>query len=365
MIHCPHFANCSGCTLDEEALLPPVYKEAKSYFEQEFNLNLKLESDKLIHWRLKAKLAVRGNVEHPLIGLYKRGTHEVMPINSCKVHHPLINEAQKQIKEAMVDLKIEPYDEISAKGDLRYLQIVVNRQLQKVQLSLIATNEKQAFKLASLLYKSKEVLWHSIWININQSQDNRIMGPSWKLAFGQRDFKEKILGQDVYFSPASFSQAGLDLFEKIVQEIDDFIKPGCHVAEFYAGVGSIGLKIAQKSLSLKANEVVEEAKEMFEKACGNNCQFFVGDASNFLSFINEAKYIIVDPPRKGLDKKLIEALNKVGSSKTLIYVSCSFESFQRDAQELVKEGWSVVQAKAYLLFPGTNHIETLAFFEKN
>jgi 23S rRNA (uracil1939-C5)-methyltransferase len=361
MIHCRHFNTCSGCTLDEQALRPPVYEKALRFFTSHGVKDVELAAANLTKWRVRAKLAVRGQIGNPVIGLFKERSHDVLEIPFCKVHNPLINESIELIKQSMIKLHIEPYDEALHKGLLRYVQLVVNRQTNTVQLSLIVNSQEGALKLANFLQNEKPELWHSIWINVNDGQTNRILGDEWIFVSGKRDFKEKILHQDIYLSPAGFSQANMDLFESIVQAIVDNVDVWAHVIEYYAGVGSIGLPVAAKCRSLKAVEFTKEAKHMFEKAGVKNTSYFVGPVKDFTHLINDADTIIVDPPRKGLDPFLLKALKEV-KGKKLIYVSCGYESFEKDAISLIESGYRLTYAKTYLLFPGSNHIETLAIF---
>jgi 23S rRNA (uracil1939-C5)-methyltransferase len=364
MIHCPHFNVCSGCTLDAKALEPPIYQKAKVFFESIGFKDVPLIHEELTNWRLKAKVVVRGSSKNPIIGLYKAQSHEAVDIPFCKVHHPLINESIALIKKGLQQLGIEPYDELNHQGQLRYVQLAVNRKMGKVQLSLIVNSMDGALNLINWLQNERSGLWHSFWINRNKTQTNRILGDEWIFVSGNQDFEEEILGQKVYFSPAGFSQANLNLFEKIVHEIFTKIKPNDKVVEFYAGSGTIGLPVAKKASFIKAVEYTKEAKVMFEKANLSNTEYFVGDVKDYTNLIEANDVIIVDPPRKGLDPYLLKTLKDFKGLKTLIYVSCGFDSFARDTKELLEANWRLKLVKTYLLFPGSDHIETLAFFEK-
>ena len=96
-INCPHFAFCSGCTIDENVTNPPLLEEMRHYFHEKA-VPFNYFSDQVVGWRYRAKLAVRGNSENPQIGLYEAGTHHVVDIPLCRVHHPLINLAIEHIK---------------------------------------------------------------------------------------------------------------------------------------------------------------------------------------------------------------------------------------------------------------------------
>ena len=96
---------------------------------------------------------------------------------------------------------------------------------------------------------------------------------------------------------------------------------------------------------------------------GSSYSYLQADAKAAISHLASADVIIVDPPRKGLDLDLLEAIAEE-TKKTLIYISCSFESFKKDAEVLLSSGWEIVDAAGFELFPGTEHIELAVCFKK-
>ncbi|CAE7467309.1 unnamed protein product, partial [Symbiodinium pilosum] len=94
-----------------------------------------------------------------------------------------------------------------------------------------------------------------------------------------------------------------------------------------------------------------------------------GDAASQVDSIPTADVVIVDPPRKGMEDPVIEALTRRRKKKEpkprrLIYVSCGFPAFCRDAEKLMEHGWSVLHAEGFVLFPGADHLETFCVFEQ-
>jgi 23S rRNA (uracil1939-C5)-methyltransferase len=81
-----------------------------------------------------------------------------------------------------------------------------------------------------------------------------------------------------------------------------------------------------------------------------------------LDILDQASTVIVDPPRKGLDRKFLQGLEEAKNAKQLLYVSCGWDSFKRDYQELRSAGWEVRSVDGYLFFAGSNHVEVLADF---
>lgn len=356
---CSHFSHCSGCELaDPVAELLPL-REMRSFFEEACLPEVPLHRGKNTEWRIRAKLAIRKDK----MGLYKRGTHDVLDIPNCLVHHPAINRAQKLVANAIQSLSLPSYDEREGKGLMRYIQCIVERKTGLVSLTLVVTkNDKSVNDLASML--CEKYRWHSLWMNINPHRDNRIFSENWIHLFGQKHLREEILGVPIYFSPASFGQANLDLFEKLVEEIRDEIPENTDLLEYYAGMGSLSLPLKKKLSSLTCVESNPFARKLFLLSAGDfQASYIIGEAGRNTHLLKNAPVILVDPPRKGLDAPLLLALQQ--ASGLLIYVSCNHTSFIRDAKELLSSGWSIKKASLYLFFPGSPHIETLCFFQKN
>jgi len=75
--------------------------------------------------------------------------------------------------------------------------------------------------------------------------------------------------------------------------------------------------------------------------------------------------VIVDPPRKGLDYQVLDALCQTKGPSQILYLSCGPVSFQRDCEKLFAHGWKVDNAEAYLFFPGSNHVEILCSLKRS
>lgn len=361
---CPHYPTCIGCCItstDE----PPAFKDAQNFFAERGVEPPLLRKGSSIHWRTRAKLAVRGSAQNPLIGLYREGTHQIADISQCIAHHPKINEVLAHVKEWIRAENITPYDESTHKGILRYVQLAVDRIQEKVQLVLVLNTPLSDVKR---LYDPS--LLHSLWINHNTRKDNVIFGKAWELVSGERYLWENYLGTEVAFLPQSFAQANPEQFSALLCSLKAKIAPETELVEYYAGVGVIGLVLVDQCRKVICSEIVADGKECFEASQdklpvfhGERITYQTGSAAELLNRLQEGNCILVDPPRKGLDPKLVQALQTVGD-KTLYYISCGFDSFKRDCDRLLENGWKLQEAETYLFFPGSSHIETLAVLKK-
>jgi tRNA/tmRNA/rRNA uracil-C5-methylase (TrmA/RlmC/RlmD family) len=187
---------------------------------------------------------------------------------------------------------------------------------------------------------------------------------------GERYLWEQFEGTNICFQPSNFAQANLDLFEKILEKIKAWVRPQSKIAEFFAGVGTIGLYVASKCSWLRCEEINPHAHECFDlsknrlpKEVSEKITFYFGSADDNLNLLQNADTVIVDPPRKGLSPLFIQKLTR-SSVNQLIYVSCGWESFKKNSELLILNGWNLKKLEGYALFPGSEHIELLALFER-
>ena len=169
-IDCPHFGPCSGCTLSKKVNAPP----ALEVIRKELGAT-PLHVEKITGWRTKAKLAVRSCKAALHIGLFCSGTHAVLEIPECRVHHPAINRSVLELKKILETERISAYDE--NKGLLRYIQCQVDLKTEKIQLVLVWNTKPQIHFQTSLIQKLSQLdLLHSLWFNFQPAKTNRIFG---------------------------------------------------------------------------------------------------------------------------------------------------------------------------------------------
>ncbi|WP_042279903.1 class I SAM-dependent RNA methyltransferase [Candidatus Protochlamydia sp. R18] len=374
-LSCPHFDSCAGCS-HQLFVEPPIWREVIENFEE--TLNPVLHQRALTGWRCRAKLAVRGTKQNPIIGLFKKGSHEALNIPFCLVHHPRINQAVTMIQNWMERHQLNPYQEHSQAGDLRYLQFVVERASGKVQITFVlnfkdfSSPESQIWRklLLELAQEMTNVFWHSIWVNFNPHATNTIFTDKWEKVWGEPYLWESFDGVKICFQPSNFAQANLDLFEKLLKKVKSWVREKAKVVEFFAGVGTIGLSVAAKCTWIKCEEINPHSKECFYYAkqqlsseISQKIMFYTGSADENLNLLQGADTVIVDPPRKGLSRKFIEGLTQ-SSVDQLIYVSCGWDSFKKNKETLISQGWNLKKLEGYSLFPGSEHIELLTLFER-
>jgi 23S rRNA (uracil1939-C5)-methyltransferase len=373
---CPHRPPCGGCPrFGATGLAPNTLATLQALAQQHGLPDVPVVSGAMVGFRLRARLAIRGRQGSPRIGLFEPGSHRVVHIPHCSIHHPLINRVAAVVRRALVDAGITTYSESSQRGVARYLQVVVERRSQRAQVVLVA-NSPTVEPLAGCLELIRERLGdelHSLWFNRQSEPTNAILGPHFEHWYGPASVVEHFGGAAVHYPPGAFGQNNLDIAERIVDQLRAWVPSGARVMEFYAGVGAIGLSLLERLQSIQLNELSPASLEGLALGLAgltaaerDRIEVIAGAAGEAATHtaLSGADVVIVDPPRKGLESALLQRLRE-SPPASLIYISCSLASLAADTGHLTANGaLRLRELRAYNLMPYTDHVETLARFER-
>ncbi len=332
-----------------------------------------MTSGKETGYRLRARLAIRGRLGTPKLGLFEAGTHRVVHIPNCSVQHPVINRVAAVVRRALVEAQVTCYSDKAHLGLARYLQVVVERSSQTAQVVLVANSASPA-PLAQCLDLIAQRLGsdlHSLWLNINCEQSNVILGPEFHHWCGPASVVERFGGAAVHYPPGAFGQSNLEIAEAIIADIRARIPDRARIAEFYAGVGAIGLSVLDRASAIRINEVSPQSLQglelgLAELAPADRAKISIipGEAGAARQTAAGTEVVIADPPRKGLDRELLDYLSN-NPPEQFVYVSCGLESLLADTARLTSTGSLRLAAlRAFNLMPFTEHVETIACFER-
>lgn len=324
-------------------------------------------------FRLRARLAIRGRLGSPKLGLFELGTHRVVHIPNCIVQHPLINRVASIVRRALVEARVTCYSDGAHLGIARYLQVVVERSSQTAQVVIVA-NSATPEPLAVCLDLIRERLGnelHSLWFNANLERSNTILGPNFQNWCGPESVIEHFGGAAVHYPPGAFGQNNLDIAQNIIEHVRAQIPEGARVTEFYAGVGAIGLSVLARTSQIRMNEIgahslrgLELGLAQLDSADRAKISVVPGPAGAACLAASGSEVVLADPPRKGLDPELTEYLAERPPER-FVYVSCGLESLLHDTAQLTSRGRLRLRAlNAFNLLPFTEHVETVAHFER-
>ena len=378
---CETYKRCGGCNMRhieyEETLIMKrnsVQALVNKTLKNKVKVKNTIGMENPLHYRNKAQYPIGMNKENkPVIGVFARRSHEIIPINNCLIQKPISEQIAKFILEYITKNNISVYDEKSGKGIFRHLVIKVGVKTNEVMCILVinAHSFKNENKLVEELVKNFPNI-KTIVKNINTKNTNVIMGKENIVLYGDGYIKD-ILGDYTFkISPQSFYQVNPLQAEKLYNlgvEAAKITKNDI-VFDLYCGIGTISLFMAKYAKKVYGVEIVEQAiKDAKENAKTNNIEnteFIAGDTEIVLDdLINNKKIIpdvvMVDPPRKGLDNRTIENINKIKPNR-VIYISCNPATLIRDLAKF-EENYEIKSIQPVDMFPFSSHVECVAVLQ--
>lgn len=246
------------------------------------------------------------------LAFHERGSHRKIPIASSSIERPEIYEKAQAI-----------IDNLNANHE----------EARKYQSLLLRCNQKG--EVSGGLYENKKP--HEVFPNLT----------------------DDILGYAYSYSPNGFFQINLPVYEMALLEIKKHIKTK-KVLDLYAGVGTIGLSVA-RGHELTLVECNKFAYTELEKNCArqDTVRALLQNSEDALEFVAPDQTVIVDPPRAGCDKKLLDKFINI-QPETIIYLSCNPATQARDVKILLDSGkYQISSVVPFNFFPRTPHLENL------
>lgn len=325
-------------------------------------------------YRNKAQVPVRKVNGHLTTGFFRKNSHDLIPIEDFKIQDPKIDEAIVTVRDILKWYHMKPYNEEKHTGELRH--IVVRRGHFTGELMIVlVTRTNQLKRKEEIVSAIKEALPDLVSLiqNINPEKTNVILGRESRVLYGEDAYHDQLLGDTFTISHQSFYQINPVQTEKLYQTAIEYANLSGKetVIDAYCGIGTLTLGLASHAKEVYGLEIVEAAiRNAKHNAKVNNVEnvsFEVGAAEELIvewaKKEREVDVVVVDPPRKGLEKSFIEAILTM-MPKRMVYVSCNPATLARDLKWLHEGGYEVMKAQPVDMFPQTSHVEVIALMSR-
>lgn len=331
-----------------------------------------IEAEELTHYRNKAEYPVGFNGRLN-IGFYARHTHRIVDCEKCVLSAPEFSDIVGIIRKWIIEFGIPVYDGESGTGLLRHIFLRKAFAAGEIMLCLVINGDS--------IPRSRELLERvlvipgikSVVLNINKNMTNVILGTQCVTLWGEDYIFDELCGVRVRLSPLSFYQINRAQAEKLYGKAAEFadLDGSETVLDLYCGAGTIGLSMADKAKRIIGVEIVADAVEDAKfnaKLNGiDNAEFYCMDASAAAKMLKDRaerpEVVILDPPRKGCSRELIDAVGDI-SPERIVYVSCDPATLARDCKLFSQYGYKVQKLAGVDLFPRTVHVESVALLIK-
>lgn len=314
--------------------------------------------------RNKAEYPIAVQDGRAMIGAFAQGSHRVVPLADCLLQQPESARALRWFAERL--------PEISAARHLKTLVTRVNRA-GEMMLALCADAPiLPAIERLSPTLQGALPALRSLWFcQLNRRPAHALDGRCTRV-WGAAALSETLLGLRFEISPQSFFQVNAPQAEALYLKALEAagLREGGdgRVLDAYCGAGTITLAAARRAAHATGIEIVPPAIENAKQNAAANgladkARFICGDAAREIPRLLAAgerfDAAILDPPRKGADEALLDAL-AAAKIPTIAYVSCNPATLSRDVKRLADSGYRFQWAQPVDMFAWTGHVETVA-----
>ncbi|MBD5547094.1 MAG: 23S rRNA (uracil(1939)-C(5))-methyltransferase RlmD [Lachnospiraceae bacterium] len=377
-IICPVYKKCGGCQL-----LHMEYKKQLDIKREQLTTLLKpygklegiIGMETPEHYRHKVHAVFgRDNKGKVISGVYKEGTHIIVPVEKCLLENEKADEIIQTIKGLLKSFKIKTYDEDTGYGLLRHVLVRVGHSTGQIMVVLVLGSpilpSKNNF-VKALRKEHPEIT--TVVINVNDKKTSMVLGDKEQVIYGPGYIEDRLCGMTFKISPKSFYQVNPRQTEVLYQKVIDFAELSGKevVLDAYCGTGTIGMIAAPHAgrvIGVELNkDAVRDAIAGAKKNQISNIRFYQADAGDFMVKMagsdEKVDVVLMDPPRTGSSEKFLKALVKLGPQK-IVYVSCNPETLAKDLQFLCRKGYEMDKGVGVDMFPFTKHVETIVGLQR-
>ena len=327
-----------------------------------------IKADNPWHYRNKAQFQLRQKKGKLICGLYQTGTHQVVDSLDIPTQRPLTLHILQSLLPIIEELQIPIYDPQNHSGIIKTLVVRESVAYQQAQLTFITNSRKLPHKsqlIAQIKQKIPAVI--SIAQNFNPQTTGPLWGAETTILWGDNYLREKIGDYDFFLSPAAFFQLNPEQTTKLYQIATAALNPQPTdiVIDAYAGVGTIGISLAQQVQQVLGAEIipaaVKDAQLNLRQNHITNASYQVGAVEKlypqWLQQGIQPTALIVDPPRSGLTQEFIKFIQQSQPAK-FVYISCNPATLARDLKYLTSF-YHVDWLQPLDMFPQTPQVEVI------
>ncbi|PIN80473.1 hypothetical protein COV11_03890 [Candidatus Woesearchaeota archaeon CG10_big_fil_rev_8_21_14_0_10_30_7] len=357
---CPYFGSCGGCTLqhlDYSIQLKNKVETVKKILDIE---NVTVFYDEPYNYRNKMSFIFS---KQGLSLRKKQDSKRFIEIKNCVISNKRINELLNEVK---IFFQNEDYFSINKNsGTFKFL--VIRSHLNDDSISFVLNENSSRLSKAIIKIKdfAKKTTAKNVIVTYVEAKNNENNSKDYFVVKGNNCLKTNLLNYYFYFPIQSFFQNNTVMAEKMQAYCTTILKKydtgNAHLLDLYGGVGTFGIinsELFKSTTIVELDEsAVEFAKKNIEMNKSNATAITLSDTKLKKLNLHSHLFVIIDPPRSGMNNNAIEYLNNK-EPEVIIYISCNIHQLQKDIKKF--KNYKLKSVALFDLFPQTNHIETIA-----
>ena len=394
---CSVYAKCGGCALQHVKYVEQLKIKEKNVLNClekiggiKAELKSTVKSPEIWNYRNKLQLPVRKVNGENVIGFFAENSHRVVKIDTCLINAEYTGSLIKAFYEYVNENNLSGYDEETLQGDIREFTVKEIADNLIITVVTLRKDVKGINELSDIIKKHIRLNF-SLYQNVNSADTNVIYGEEFYLLYGKPSYSAKMFNVEYEIGVQSFMQVNTKVCSKLYSYVRDCFDAEDLIIDAYSGAGLMTAIVSEKAKRAIGVEVIKEAVECADKLMIANglqekVKNYCGKCEEILPQIIEKERgqgkigIIIDPPRKGCEKQVLQAIINSGADK-IVYVSCMPSTLARDLGILTgncyydtndeikkaensKPIYQVHSVRLFDMFAQTKHVETVCVLTK-
>ena len=354
---CPYYERCGGCRLRHAGYGYGLELKKRHVIETLERIG-GLESFPVDIVPSPVTRRYRNKAEYPIIdgriGVFDTTGRNIVEIDDCLLQKDASVTAMRVVRGRLSVENGYLVTRVNSKGEL---------------MLILATRTVSPGFLKEIKIPGLVSVWHC---HLKNRPTHALDGRFTKIS-GSDTLNERLCSLDFELSPQSFFQVNTSVAERLYDIAVGFADAGGkNVLDAYCGIGTISLCAAKEAKHVLGVEIIPQAIANAERSAsanglGDTTEFVCADAAQEISarIARGERYdcAIVDPPRKGCDKTLLDSFID-SEIERIIYVSCESSTLARDIRHMTANGYHVDNIKCVDMFPYTHHVETVVLLSR-
>jgi 23S rRNA (uracil1939-C5)-methyltransferase len=313
-----------------------------------------------VHFVFAAAERHRGDL---VIGHYARGSRRVVAVDQCPVHDDRGNAIAFALHKQCASAR--------AGRTLKSVAVRVAPSTSETLATVVVTSTgDKALRTATTAMMNGGAAPTSLHINVHPKGDAYIFGSDTRRIAGPARIREDLAGVSFLISPTAFFQTNVRAAEELVRLVVAAVPEGSAVLDLYAGAGLFALPLARRGhrvVAVEDNRVAVAdgiASRELSRIADDRCRFIVAAVERAVRRHTTTDAVVLDPPREGCSREVLDAVFGMVSPKTAVYVSCNPDTLARDLAVIAARGYAIRSIQPVDMFPHTPHIEAVVVLER-
>ena len=375
---CKYYKECGACNMqhiqmnEQLKIKRQILIDSLKRYTHKLDINkTKIEmtvASPSIAYRNKSQMPFRDTNFGLALGLYQDGTNKFVYVDDCAIQNKLVNKINKKVLSILIKHKQSTE---KTGGVLKHLVVRALEESNEAQVTFVLCKFLPIYNdIANEALNTIEEV-KSVAYTIPDKNSVSLFGNKTEILAGNNYIKDNMLGLKVSLSPKSFYQLNKKASELVYKEIiENYVTEEDVVFDGYSGIGVLGMLLAKKAKHVYSvdfnSDSIKNARIIARENSINNITFYSDRIeSRFPKLIEEGikpDIIVVDPPRSGLDDKVIESIIKA-KAKKVYYISCNASTLAKNLEKLL-DVYDVEYFRPYDFFTETALVETVCCLVK-